>query len=213
MFEIFIALFGGLFYAGKYSNEKAKLKAYDDRQNAWMSTLESIQSRYVASYETGLWAKDFISSGEHYDEICSWFAEEFRYVFGKDWKEKLRIPTKFLPMSCIYGKQYPWLMPSAHVMWVYHLLLAKKGKIDQDIPGFGYPIGGINDKDMCIKFAECIERQLLNAGVRGIRVALELDYICSTKRRTSSDLCGGSIKIKSLCHHPTHRLWEDYIQK
>ena len=155
-----------------------------------------------------LWEQVF-----QYDEICSWFAEEFRYVLGKDWKEKLRIPTKFLPMSCIYGKQYPWSMPSAHIMWVYHLLLAKQGKIDHGVPGFGYPIGGINDKDTSIKFAECIEWQLLNAGVRGVRLALELDYICSTKRRTSSDLCGGSIKIESLCHHPTHRLWEDYIQK
>lgn len=213
MFEFFIALFGGLFYGNKYSNEKSKLKAYDERRAIHEATYNDVQSRYVASYETERWAKDFVSSGEHYDEICSWFAEEFRYVLGKDWKEKLRIPTKFLPMSCIYGKQYPWSMPSAHIMWVYHLLLAKQGKIDHGVPGFGYPIGGINDKDTSIKFAECIEGQLLNAGVRGVRLALELDYICSTKRRTSSDLCGGSIKIESLCHHPTHRLWADYIQK
>lgn len=214
MFEFFIALFGGLFYGNKYSNEKAKLKAYDERRAAYEATYNDIQSRYVASCETERWAKDFVSSGEHYDEICSWFAEDFRYALGKDWKEKLQLPTKFLPMSCIYGKQsYPWSMPSAHIMWTYHLLLAKQGKIDHCIPGFGYPIGGTNEKDMSIKFAECIEGQLLNAGVRGIRLALELDMMYGTTRRTSSDLCGGHIKIESLCHYPTHRLWDDYIQK
>ena len=39
-------------------------------------------------------------------------------------------------------------------------------KIDHGIPGFGYPIGGINEKDTSIKFAECIEGRLLNAGVK-----------------------------------------------
>lgn len=81
------------------------------------------------------------------------------------------------------------------------------------MPGFRYPIGGINEKDITVKFAECIEGQLLNAEVRDIRLALELDMICGTRRRTASDLCGGNIKIESLCHHPTHRLWNDYVQK
>ena len=30
MFELFIALFGGLFYGGKYLNEKSKLRSYDE---------------------------------------------------------------------------------------------------------------------------------------------------------------------------------------
>lgn len=207
MFEFFIALFGGLFYGIKYSNEKSKLKSYDEQRAIHEATYNYIQSSYVASYETEQWAKDFASSGEHYDEICSWFAEEFRYVLGKDWNEKLRIPTKFLPMSCIYGKQYPWLMPSAHIMWVYHLLLAKQGKIDHGVPGFGYPIGGINDKNTSIKFAECIERRLIQAGANDIRLVLELDTICGTRRRTPDEVYGGNIKIESLCFYPTHRLW------
>lgn len=55
----------------------------------------------------------------------------------------------------------------------------KKGKIDHGIPDFGYPIGGINEKDTSIKFAECIEGRLLNVGVKGVRLALELDYIAA----------------------------------
>lgn len=89
----------------------------------------------------------------------------------------------------------------------------KKSEIAHGVPGFGCPIYGINEKDMTVKFAECIEGQLLNAGLRDIRLALELDMICGTRRRTASDLCGGNIKIESLCHHPTHRLWNDYVQK
>lgn len=130
MFELFIALFGGLIYGSKYFSEKAKMKAYGERQAVHQAIYNDVQSRYVASYETEQWAKDFISSGEHYDDICNWFAEDFQYVLGKDWKEKLHIPKKFLPISCIYGKQsYPWSMPSAHVMWAYHLLLAKKVRL------------------------------------------------------------------------------------
>lgn len=130
MFELFIALFGGAFYVGKYLTEAVKLKAYEERQLARTITLESIKARYMASYEMEQWARYFISSGGHYDDICNWFAEDFQYVLGKDWKEKLHIPKKFLPISCIYGKQsYPWSMPSAHVMWAYHLLLAKKVRL------------------------------------------------------------------------------------
>lgn len=206
MFEFFIALFGGLFYGNKYSNEKAKLKAFDERQKAYSLTRDDIEARYVANYELEKWAKDFISSGQHFEDICNWFAEDFRYVFGSDWKNKLRIPP-------VYPAPRTYMEANSHGTWVYHLLLARKGKIDHGVPGFGYPIGGINEKDMTIKFAECIEGQLLNAGVRDIRLALELDMICGTRRRTASDLCGGNIKIESLCHYPTHRLWNDYVQK
>ena len=136
MFEFFIALFGGLFYGNKYSNEKAKLKAYDDRQSAWMSTLESIQSRYVASAELERWAKDFILKGDHFEDICNWFAEDFRYVFGANWKDKLRIPPKapVLDPKVYKNDAYSFSVPANHITWVYHLLLAKKGKIDHNIP-------------------------------------------------------------------------------
>lgn len=207
MFELFIALFGGLYYGCKYSSEKAKASAFDARRNARAATREDIKLRYVASYEAEQKAKDFLSSGEHYDEICSWFAEDFQYAIGNDWKEKLRMPKKYLPLVCVYGKRsYPWSMPSAHIMWAYHLLLAKYGKIDHGVPSYGYPVGGIDDKDMTIKFAECIERRLNNAGARDIRLAFELDEMSGIKR-LPGDVCGGNIKIESLCVFPSYRLW------
>ena len=105
------------------------------------------------------------------------------------------------------------MYPDKHEYWIYHLLLARQGKIDIFISSSGYGIGGVYSKDMCIKFAEYIERELQTAGVQGIRLALELNYICAGRRRTQYDLCGGDIKIESLCNYPTHRLWADYIQK
>ena len=140
------------------------------------------------------------------DYVCNFQSADWRYVLGADWKSKLQIP-----------KGYAWktlaLYPDRHEYWIYHLLLAKQGKIDIFITSNGYGIGGIHSKDMCVRFAECIEGRLLNAGAKGIRLALELDNLCCGRRRTTTELCGGYIKIESLCHYPTHRLWADYIQK
>jgi len=215
VFELFTALFGGLFYGNKYANEKKRLKEYDQKHVSWETKLDSIRSKYVATAETERWAKDFISKGEHFDDICIWFEKDFQYVFGAGWKDKLRIPPKppVLNPQIYKADAYSFAVPTNHITWVYHLLLAKKGKIDHSVPFGGYAIGGIEDKDMNIRFAECIEGQLLNAGICEIRLALELDMICGTRRRSASEVCGGRIKIESLCHHPTHRLWNDYIQK
>ena len=215
MFEFFLALFGGLFYGKKYSGAKTKLKAYDDRRNVWISTLEDIQSRYVASMELERGVKDLILKGNHFEDICNWLSEDFRYVFGANWKDKLSIPPRapVLDPETYKNDAYSFSIPANHITWVYHLLLAKKGKIDHKIPLNGYDIGGMADKDMTIKFAECIEGRLLKAGVHDVRLVLELDMMCGARRRLPTDVCGGNIKIESLCHHPTHRLWEHSVQK
>ena len=203
MFEIFIALFGGLFYGNKYLNEKSRLKAFNEQQKEYSLIRDNIEAKYVASYELEKWAKSFILSGKHFEDICNWLSEDFQYVLGSDWKKKLRIPPNLMLYSGL----------SNHINWVYHLILAKRGKIDHGVPSYGYDIGGLNEKDMNIKFAECIERQLLNAGVRDIRLALELDNIAYGRRRSPSEVCGGHIKIETLSYFPTHRLWEDYQEK
>lgn len=209
MFEFFIALFGGIYYGGKYAKEKSQKRASDDWRKNRDATIGSLRLRYEANYELEKWAEDFVASGKHYDEICEWFADDFQYVFGNDWKTKLKIPQQGFPtMVHLYGKQeYHWRMPSAHVMWVCNLLLAKKGKMSYWVITWGFPVGGIYEKDMSIKFVERIERQLMNAGVQGVRFALELDNICGTLRRTPADVCGGHIKIASTCIFPSHRLW------
>ena len=170
------------------------------------ATQNDIDSRYVADLEIRERTKEYIRCGKHFEDICNSLCNDLRYVFGADWKSKLQVP-----------KGYAWkalaLYPDRHKYWIYHLLLAKQGKIDIFVSSSRYGIGGIHSKDMCVKFAECIEGRLLNAGVKGIRLVLELDNFCSGQRRTPNDLCGGYIKIESLCYYPTHRLWNDYLQK
>lgn len=166
----------------------------------------TIENRYVADLETRERAKEYIRCGKHFQDICTALCDDLRYALGDDWQGKIQIP-----------KGYAWktlaLYPDRHEYWIYHLLLAKQGKINVFIASSGYGIGGIYSKDMCVKFAECIERELQTAGAQEIRLALELDNLCYGRHRTSSELCGGYIKIESLCRYPTHRLWKDYIQK
>lgn len=211
MFELFIALFGGLFLAGKYFSEKAAARSFDRRQHDYQVARDNIETKYAASYELEQWAKEFISSGEHFEEICGLFAEDFQYVFGDDWKNKLRIPPRppVLDPKVYKNDAYSFLIPANHIYWVYHLMLAQKGKIDHWNITSGFSIGGIYDKDMNVKFAERIERRLLNAGVQGVKLVLELKDVCLGVPRTPENLCGGDIKIESLCHYPTHRLWGD----
>lgn len=206
MFELFIALFGGMYYAGRFAYDNQKSREADYRIKMWKQRKNDIDSRYVADLETRERTKEYIRCGKYFEDICNTLCDDLRYVLGADWKSKLQIP-----------KGYAWktlaLYPDRHEYWIYHLLLAKQGKIDMFITSNGYGIGGIHSKDMCVKFAECIEGRLLNAGTKGIRLALELDNLCYGRRRTPTELCGGYIKIESLCYYPTHRLWADYIQK
>lgn len=197
MFELFIALFGGLFYCGKTLNEKARSKEFDRDMKCRNDTMANIRDKYAADDELTQQTKKIITSGKHFEDICNWLAEDLEYVFGDDWKKKLNLSAPFIETH----------IPSSHEMWVYHLLLAKKGKIDFWVVTQGFPIGGIDEKDMNIKFAECIERRLIEAGVQGVRLVFELDNLCYGRRRTAEELSGGYIKIESTCYYPTHRLW------
>lgn len=209
MFELFIALFGGIYYGGKYLNEKSKLKSFDRAQEERRTYREYIKNKYCVSYEYSQEIKSRILSGEYYEDICNEFENDFKFVLGCDWKEKLRIPPK--PLNYVVDKKYLYtsFIPCNHIYWVYHLLLAKDGKLDERIPSWGFSIGGTKDKEMNVKFAQCIEGQLLNAGVTDIRLALELETDCCGQR-TPDRLEGGSIVIESLSHCPTHRLWNNH---
>lgn len=201
VFELFIALFGGLYIAGRCAYDNSKSREADTRTSTLNERRNSIENRYVADIETREQTKEYIRCGKYFEDICNTLCDDLHYALGNDWKSKLQIPKGY---ACRTLAMYP----DKHEYWIYHLLLARQGKIDIFISSSGYGIGGIYSKDMCIKFAECIERELQTAGVQGIRLALELNYICAGRRRTQYDLCGGDIKIESLCHYPTHRLWD-----
>lgn len=199
MVYLFIALFGILFYGCKILNEKSQLKEYYKTQEKINQTRELINNRVSADYELQLWAKEYVECGNNYTQICENFGKCFEFVFGDNWQNILVIPNN-------QRISYSYYLPSQHIYWVYHLLLASRGKIDNMRVSSGFGVGGLEDKDINLKFAECIERCLADNGTN-VNLVLELDNLCAGVKRTPKDICGGYIKIKEFCNYPTHKLW------
>ena len=74
-------------------------------------------------------------------------------------------------------------------------MLASKGTVDHGLLTQGYSIGGVADEEMCLKFAQCIEKRLRQKGVN-ITLVEELNPYDA-----------GSIKVDMLCNHSFKRLW------
>ena len=199
MFDVFIALFGGLYYAGKYSKEKSEMKLADENLDNKKMIWSSLRNKYT-DYNTEVWARKYLLSGDNYEEICNNFAEYFRYVLGDDWKNNLDIPNG-------YSVDYRVAMyPKQHIFWVYHMLLAEKSKIATDNIGLGFLIGGIQIKDMNIMFAKCIE-DILRCKGNNVSLVFELRPDPWGQSRDANDVCGGYIKLAEFCNYPYIRLW------
>lgn len=215
MFEFFLALFGGAYYAGKFLTAKSVDKAADLSREQREKLQEECLSKYAASYELSQQVKKDIISGDRYDYITTEFAQDFQFALGHGWKDMLEIPPKVHISNPIKYDSYFMIgsNPSRDIDWVYHLILAEHGKMDTFAMWDGYYIGGylgnINARaytNTSIKFAQCVERRLQVAGA-DIRLALELDMISSRKRRTTDDLTGGCLKMPEFSVYNTARLW------
>lgn len=122
------------------------------------------------------------------------FGEYFNFVFGSEWKNKLEIPNGYsVDVSTI-------LYPHQHVYWVYHLLLANKGKIDRWCMTQGFGVGGIQDKETNIKFAQCIEKCMYKSGN-------QIDIVLELNRVTPKECYGGKLKLRQMCLYPTSKMW------
>lgn len=202
MFEFFIALFGGLFYGNKFSKEKAELKAADRRIESMRARMNILQSKYGASFEFQNEVKKYISSGEHYDDICKLFQEDFRFALGEHWREILRIPKTAKEVD-----DADFLYPALHTYWVYHLLLTVRGKLHPTNITMGYKLGDIECCKQNVRFVECIERRLRARDINDVKFVLELEQFSNGSSRTRFDLGYGTMQIESLCIHPSARLW------
>ena len=199
MFNIFLALFGGLYYAKKYSREKSELKLFDEDLENKKTIWSTLRHKYT-DYNTEVWARKYLLSGDNYEEICNKFGEYFKYVLGDDWKNKLDIPNG-------YSLDYRISMyPKQHVFWVYNMLLAEKSKINTNNLYTGFVIGGTQIKDMNIMFAKCIE-DILRCKGNNISLVFELTPDPFGQPCDANDLCGGYIKLVEFCNHPYIRLW------
>ena len=63
--------------------------------------------------------------------------------------------------------------------------------------GLTVAVNGAPEKEMSIRFAQCIERRLINFGRNNVRLVLEQKDAYDT----------GAIKIESLCNYPYKRVW------
>ena len=185
MIELFIALFGGLYYLIRYVIDKSKGREFDREVEKREIIRKKIESKYVADYDLMSWVRNLAENRNNYDKVCKILEDDFRFVLGDGWRTSLLR-----------------LRYDLYTYWAYHLLLAKKGKIDNFVPFSGYIVGGIDEKDIDVKFAERIEQLLVKSGANDIRLVLEL-----SNGTTPYNFCGADIKIESLCVYKTHRLW------
>jgi hypothetical protein len=211
MLEFLLALFGGTYYAGKYLTEKSK----DQQSNLLIEQKQRIQeeylSKYAASYDLSQQVKKDIISGKYYDDIIKKFAKDFQFVFGEDWMNQLNIPTATCPDKI--RRQYERCFsigayPTSHMEWVYHLMLAKHGKMDEWAMRTGYGIGILarENTNMCVRFTQCIERIMRESGA-DIHLVLELENITPNHKRTICELTGGHVKVDCFCNYDTACLW------
>ena len=189
MFEFFIALFGITYYIGRYAYDKVKLSAYDKSHAARESICDYIESTMTTSPQHEQDIKDYINSGDNYEDICEKFEEDFQFVFGSEWRSLLSIPHPRI----FYSKGERAYIPSNHKYWVYHLILASEGKVDSREFRRGYPISAPPSMDIQVKFSQCIERRLHTAG--------KTDMILVYEKETQQ------MKFQSLSLRPHVRLW------
>lgn len=199
MLDLFIALFGGLYYGGRYASEKIDDHFYKMDQKKYDEVYNIIKEIYCADSELMKKATKYVEADEHYDEICKEFGDDLRYILGDEWKSKLHI-------SRFRGCGVETLDITRHSTWVYYLLLAKYGKIDSwRLRGF--EICNKKYKDEIIKLVECIEHRLIDAGVTCIRFALDTK---GGKVRSVSSPDADKLVIERLSRTPTIRIWKDY---
>ena len=219
MFNLFTAFFGGMYYGSKSTYEKGKLKKYDDNQKIFQDKLSRIRAIYSATSNHTQMIKEKILSGRYYEVICDRYEEDFRYVFGSNWKERLSIPPKppVLNPAQYKSDAYSFYVPANHICWVYHLMLADEGKLDNWIisPVNGFSCGGENIIDMNIKFVKRIEMKLINRGVNDIRFVIKPDSCWAQnpwepvpKPYSKREMCGGKFIIEALADKEyTDRIW------
>lgn len=199
MFNFFTALFGGLYYASKHTHEQAKLNEYEQTAAAKEKCRDSLKATLCTSFQNEQNIKNYILSGHNYDRICEDFSSDFKFVFGSHWKSILKIPPlpPVLDPKIYKEDAYSFYVPANHIYWVYRLILASKGKADNGLLTQGYIVGGVPEKEISIRFAQCIERRLINSGRTNIRLVLEQKDAYDT----------GAIKIESLCNYQYKRVW------
>lgn len=154
--ELLFALFVGLYFIIRYVYEKLDKAERDRRYYRWKDDIDELERNVEVDYKLKDYIEEFIDSGEHFEEICDELSEDFEFIIGKNWRNELDIPGGNPSNTESHHSGF-------HEKWTYHLLLAKKGKIDSlRMPRYNF--FGIRTQDMVIRHAQRVEKHLLEAG-------------------------------------------------
>lgn len=187
MVEFFIALFGGLYYGGRYLGEKTLEHKHDMAVATRQKLREHIINTYCVDRNENLNNRAYVNT--NFDKICDEFKEELTYALGDDFKPEFSKP---IPREC---RGIDWSGDPR--VWLYRLVLASRGKIDDDLAiwSSGYHLGSPEYRERNQRFAEMIEKRLIAAGVNDIKLVVVHEHY------------GYSVQIQSLCIGQYQRLW------
>lgn len=211
MFEFFIALFGGLFYSGKFMSEKSQCKEADKQFNERCKLNESIGKMVVASPELQKEVRDRLfkcrgKSQEHIEAIYDELRDDFEFAFGKpvNMSEVLWLSTV---ANMNQGKML-YKAPNRLYCWAYKLLLSHKGKVDDTLAySNGFQLGSKDTLERDIRFCQRIE-QNLNANGVGVKLYFEPKYSPDTKTY-NQDPCAQRLVFEHQVYNKSisRRLW------
>ena len=195
MFEFFIALFGSLFYGGKFTSDKVQSRAAKQRFSKDEIVRKELLAKCEADAATQQEVANYLLSGAHYPDICDKYSDAFEAVFGDRWKNELRIPRGSRWKSNALSQ------PLSDAYWVYHLILADKGKMTRSAMYDGFPVSSVDNQNRDTQFVRQIENKLLKSGIE-IKLVLE-----QTRKQAASHISGCRFKPEAFCNFPTRRLW------
>lgn len=175
MLGFFIVIFGIFYYIMLYITEKLQKLTVDNAHKNHMSVYDQFLSKYGADREYARTIEKYVKSGEHADAIREELSDDFKFIYGENWAKET------ISLKCT-GKENETLS-IAKVLFpkhiAYHLLLAREGKIDSYLFHLGHTILAFECKEKDIKFAQCLERRLHEAGAADAELVLVDDSVIS----------------------------------
>ncbi len=193
--DILFAIFGGAYYALKYAGEKAQSEIFQAKLEEAGNQMKNNQ-KYKSTP-----ALEQRARYTPMEIICAQFNDDLVYAMGSNWQHKLKqseIERKNrVSYDFVYRKE-----------WIYRLVLASYGKVDDwRIVPLGKMRTGEGAKED-LRFAECVEKQLVKAGVTEIKFGLVAGYYDKIKRKRSPrDIDEGRLEIFGETTSDLYRLW------
>ena len=179
-FIIILCVVVGLIYS--YTRRKQADKQLYEYKTRWHDTYQKLVANGTLYAEI----EKYVYGGEHFQDICENFEEDFKFIFGDGWKEELKIPPQYVAET---------IDSYIHTYWVTQLVLADKGKMHELEYNTCYTMFPLQGRTF--KFIQCVERRL-----REHNPDLDIRFV-----RKIEDARDGSFTLESIALGPTCRLW------